>query len=691
MAYLKYDGTVAPVSATATTSLYSAAAAETFTGTSIAEAFWGGAGDRLVGGGGDDSYYLQATGIQIVELAGGGVDTVIGWQNLDLTHYANVENLQIYNDGLYGAGNALDNVIKGAAGVQQLYGGQGQDVLFGGAGADTFIVVKGQGNDIIQDFAIDDKVRLTAGFSAFDQVQAHLTQVGADVKLDLGGGDGLMFRNLAVGQLSAANFQLEAPVAAKGALTFAEEFSGPLSLWDAAHAPTGVWRADYGYQGQNGAGSYTLVSNGEKQIYTSPYFRDHAGDFAESPFVTNADGTLSIWAKASSNPEIFGYGYTSGMISTKASFSQTYGFFEMRADVPEVAGTWPAFWLVPADGSWPPELDVMETLGGDARVAWTTEHSSVGGHTQSGQANYVPDTADGMHTYGVLWTASDLVWYIDGVEVFHTATPSDMNKPMYMIANLALGGWAGTIKDPDLSAEFKIDYIRAWALGSTPSANPALTLAANNILRSSAAAAALSPTSSLADIVQAADATTSVATLTYQFFTGKIPTLAGIDYLVSPFSANPNNINSAYYQSFNLENRYINFAVNLGKEGEGKAAFAAQYGAVDLLTATKQAYAAIFGSAPTDQKAHDLLDASLGVVGGHAITRADYFAAYGLDGPNGVGTKAAMVGWLLAEAEKADLGLYAHANTAFLTDLADGASFAVDLIGVYGKPEYALS
>jgi Ca2+-binding RTX toxin-like protein len=179
-------------------------------------------------------------------------------------------------------------------------------------------------------------------------------------------------------------------------------------------------------------------------------------------------------------------------------------------------------------------------------------------------------------------------------------------------------------------------------------------------------------------VVLKAAATTSVATLAYEFFTGKIPSAAGIDFLVSPTGANANNLNSAYYQSFNLENRYINFSVNLGKLGEGQAKFAAEYGALSLFDATRKAYTTIFGAAPTDEKAHALLD-----------PRADYFAAYGQDGPNGQGTKAAMVGWLLAEAVKADIGTYAKSNDAFLIDLADGATFAVDLVGVYGKPEYA--
>jgi Ca2+-binding RTX toxin-like protein len=181
---------------------------------------------------------------------------------------------------------------------------------------------------------------------------------------------------------------------------------------------------------------------------------------------------------------------------------------------------------------------------------------------------------------------------------------------------------------------------------------------------------ALNASQALVEIVAKAGATTSVATLAYEFFTGKIPSQAGIDYLVSPTGPNSNNLNSAYYQSFNLENRYINFAVNLGRDGEGKAAFAAKYAALSLFDATREAYRTIFGAVPTDAKIHDLID-----------TRVIYFASYGGDGQNGIGTKAAMVGWLLAEAQKADLGVMVRANDAWLTDLADGsAPFAIDIL-----------
>ncbi|WP_454714127.1 M10 family metallopeptidase C-terminal domain-containing protein [Caulobacter segnis] len=195
--------------------------------------------------------------------------------------------------------------------------------------------------------------------------------------------------------------------------------------------------------------------------------------------------------------------------------------------------------------------------------------------------------------------------------------------------------------------------------------------------------------SAITQVTKAAISTSEVAVLSYQFFTGKTPTLAGMDYLVNPDGQNVNNLNSAYYQSFNLENRYINFAVNLGKQGEGAASFAQAYGALSLEDATSTAYGKIFGANPTAAKVHDLLDATFSF-GGQTITRAQYFAYYGQDGATGQGTKAAMVGWLMAEAAKADIGVFAKSADALFADQVSHNVYGVDLIGTYAKPEYNL-
>ena len=199
----------------------------------------------------------------------------------------------------------------------------------------------------------------------------------------------------------------------------------------------------------------------------------------------------------------------------------------------------------------------------------------------------------------------------------------------------------------------------------------------------------LTPADAFGEIVQLADATTAVATLAYAFFTGATPSQGGYAYLVDPDGPNPNNLNSAYYQAFNLENRFINFAVNLGAGGEGRSKFLAEYGALSLRDATRAAYKEIFGTAPAEGKLDQILSAEL-TSGERSFNRVEYLASYGGDGVEGLGTKAAMVGFLLAEAAKADAGTYALASNAYLVDLADGASFRVDIVGVYGQPEFAL-
>ncbi len=274
----------------------------------------------------------------------------------------------------------------------------------------------------------------------------------------------------------------------------------------------------------------------------------------------------------------------------------------------------------------------------------------------------------------------------------------------YTLTATADGGW--TIRDTGADGQDSLLNIETLVFTdrSVSMIDSRVATAMTNVLRLKPFSAAAEPltsslgdsmaagtlnTEAIAEVISKVNSTTAVAVETYQFFTGKTPTSAGMDYLVAPDGPNANNLNSGYYQRFGFENRYINFAVNLGKIGEGATAFASKYGDLTLFDATKQAYAVIFGAAPTDEKVHTLLDATF-TLNGATLTRADYFNAYGLDGLNGQGTKAAMVGWLLAEAEKAHVGVYALSADAFFNVLATKDVLGVDLIGVYAKPEYNL-
>ena len=96
----------------------------------------GTVGDTMIGGLGDDTYYVRSLKDVLIENSNGGKDTVIS--SFSYTLQANFENLTLTgSDDLTGAGNAADNVIIGNNGKNALSGGVGNDTLDGGAGNDT--------------------------------------------------------------------------------------------------------------------------------------------------------------------------------------------------------------------------------------------------------------------------------------------------------------------------------------------------------------------------------------------------------------------------------------------------------------------------------------------------------------------------------------------------------------------------
>src|ERR1700755_3251579 len=117
-------------------------------------------------------------------------------------------------------------------------------------------------------------------------------------------------------------------------LTFCGEFHN-LSLWN---GKTGTWDTTF-YYDDNNKGS-TLSGNSEQEMYINA---NYAATSSVKPWtVSNGVPTLQA-AKASAtiSAAINGYQYTSGMINTYHSFSQQYGYFEMRAQLPAGQGLWP--------------------------------------------------------------------------------------------------------------------------------------------------------------------------------------------------------------------------------------------------------------------------------------------------------------------------------------------------------------
>jgi Ca2+-binding RTX toxin-like protein len=107
----------------------------------------------MVGGLGNDTYFVDNAADAVVESAGQGNDAVFAFVNYGLT--ANVEALVLQGGAdLGGTGNALANSIFGNSGNNTLDGQGGADILTGNTGNDTFVFNVGQANgDTVVDFA----------------------------------------------------------------------------------------------------------------------------------------------------------------------------------------------------------------------------------------------------------------------------------------------------------------------------------------------------------------------------------------------------------------------------------------------------------------------------------------------------------------------------------------------------------
>jgi Ca2+-binding RTX toxin-like protein len=128
--------------------IYGNAGSDTLIGGTGDDRLDGGQGsDLLVGGTGNDTYVVDSRGDVVTENANEGIDSVVS--SVTYTLGTNVENLTLTGDfGVWGTGNALNNILIGDKGNNYLTGGAGNDTLTGGGGSDNLI--GGTGNDTYQ-------------------------------------------------------------------------------------------------------------------------------------------------------------------------------------------------------------------------------------------------------------------------------------------------------------------------------------------------------------------------------------------------------------------------------------------------------------------------------------------------------------------------------------------------------------
>lgn len=238
-------------------------------------------------------------------------------------------------------------------------------------------------------------------------------------------------------------------------LVFHDEFDGPAldrDSWVTCH-----WWNDQGC---------TIASNNELQWY-------------QPDDVTVEDGKLILRARERSvrAPDGTPFDYTSGMVSTGSTSYRgpvrhefKYVHVEVRARVPAGRGLWPAIWMLPVSRISTPEIDILEILGHDLAELHMNYHykDSLGNQHRVGSTWTAPEPLADWHVFAVDWQPHALTWYLDGEKLFHYHDEDDEHtipaEPMYLVANLAVGGdWPGAPDaDTHFPAGFEIDYVRVW-------------------------------------------------------------------------------------------------------------------------------------------------------------------------------------------------------------------------------------
>lgn len=179
----------------------------------------------------------------------------------------------------------------------------------------------------------------------------------------------------------------------------------------------------------------------------------------------NGEGHLVLTTRRS------GDAYHTAMIGTQGKFETTFGYFECRVKLQEQVGHWSAFWLQSPSLGQPlsdpaqagTEIDIFEYLRREEDLVHHNLHWDGYGehHKHAGVDVRVPGLGEGWNTFGLLWTDSEYVFYVNGQETWRTDKAVSA-RDQYVILSLEVGKWAGDIREAELPDRLYVDYVRVY-------------------------------------------------------------------------------------------------------------------------------------------------------------------------------------------------------------------------------------
>ncbi|MEZ5931887.1 MAG: glycoside hydrolase family 16 protein [Alphaproteobacteria bacterium] len=227
-----------------------------------------------------------------------------------------------------------------------------------------------------------------------------------------------------------------------------------------------------------GWGVRHLQGNNDQALKADAGYRGRGGPSLGEHGITlheiTADGTLKLYARPTPGKlsDQFEMLYLGGMISGEKLFSQTYGYWEMRIRLNTIsAGHHWAFWLLPDNDTWPPEIDMLEAVGSNPSNQSDADYfffNSILADPNNDEITRIqpPRGKNAWYTIGFLWTETEMRWFLDGQEVRkRPAMGGDV--ALYPLISPEVGGnWVGApTADTAWPMEAEIDYVRVYGRG----------------------------------------------------------------------------------------------------------------------------------------------------------------------------------------------------------------------------------
>jgi beta-glucanase (GH16 family) len=172
--------------------------------------------------------------------------------------------------------------------------------------------------------------------------------------------------------------------------------------------------------------------------------------------------------------------YGSGAV--QGNYQRTFGYFEAKVKFPTQQGHWCAFWLFTmsqgstniiggADGC---EIDIMEK-------AWLTDHIQHALHWDGYSPSPLAGSAGlqvlnmgmndgGWHVFGLDWTPTNYVFYVDGTQTYSTNAGGVSQVPEYVMLTEEVGNFGsgpdawgtGPITNATLPDYYLVEYVRIY-------------------------------------------------------------------------------------------------------------------------------------------------------------------------------------------------------------------------------------